>query len=134
MGETATVLRFKTNTSVVESTESWQLDFERDLALLRGHLDAQLEQFTSEMELMKIEVRKAALDHSELKRLSDGLQIFWGELDRACCTRTESMREDLKGEFKKAVEEVAKHHEGREGIAEMHMRIANLEQRLCNLQ
>lgn len=132
--ESATAPRCKTTTSVVESTESWQSELERDLARLRGHLDAQMETFAGEMELMKADVRKAALDHSELKRLREGLQIFWGELDRTCCTRTESMREDLRGEFKKTVEEVSKHHHDREDFAAMRMRITDLEQHLCNIQ
>jgi len=83
---------------------------------------------------MRADVRKAALDHSEVKRLREGLQIFWGELDRTCCTRTESMREDLRGEFKKTVEEISKHHHDCEDVAAMRKRITDLEQHLCNIQ
>jgi len=113
--------------------ESLRWAMERDLAYLRDELEAKLAKFNDKFERIRAEVSKATANQAELKRLREGLQIFWGELDQKCCTRTDALREDLGKDVAKLLDEVSWLKDGHT-IVSLQSRLQSLEERLSSLQ
>jgi len=114
--------------------DATRFEMDRSLAHLRGELEAKLDKVANEFERIKAELSVAKANQGELKRLREGLQIFWGELDQKCCTRTAALQGDLDKNMADLVGEVSVLKDGHESILSVQSRLRSLEDRFNSLK